>query len=88
MATQVGNTPNPLFDRLQTSAFVPAKVGKEIQLYRPTDVYFKKDEAPSELYASAFTFIDFGGQANVFLAYCGVRPEPSLKGRSRLGDPS
>lgn len=63
-------------------AFVPVKTARDIQLYKPSEVYFAKQEATNELYGSAFTFVDFGESANIFLRYCGVRAEPSVKGES------
>lgn len=56
------------------------KTEKDVKLYKPNEVYFRSKEGNNALYASAFTFIDFGDKANVFLRYCGVRAEPSVKG--------
>ena len=64
------------------TAFIPVKSEKDVQLHRPSEVYFAKRENTNELYGSAFTFVDFGEKANTFLQYCGVKSEPSVKGES------
>lgn len=80
MATQIGHAPSSAYGQLQNAAFVPVKTERDIQLYKPSEVYFTKAETPNELYGSAFTFVDFGERANTFLRACGVRSEPSVKG--------
>ena len=81
MLTQVGSAPSTSYGPLQLAPFIPVKKGNEILMYNPLDVYFVKAEGSNELYGSAFTFVDFGERANVFLRYCGVQSEPSVKGR-------
>lgn len=63
------------------TAFIPVKSEKDLQLHKPSEVYFAKRENTNELYGSAFTFVDFGERANTFLQYCGVKSEPSVKGK-------
>jgi len=41
-------------------------------------------EANSELYSKLFAFVDFGARANVFLAACGARQEPSVEDFAQL----
>lgn len=84
MGTQIGHAPGSSYSRLATAAFIPVKTAKDVQLYKPTEVYFAKTESTDELYSSAFKFVDFGSQANTFLRLCGVRSEPSVRGRCQL----
>lgn len=65
---------------LQTAAFIPVRTDKEVRLHRPVDVYFANKDETDSLFRSVFTFIDFGDKANVFLRFCGVKSEPSVKG--------
>lgn len=55
------------------------KTEKDFRLARPDEVFLGKDKV-DPLYASAFTFVDFGERANMFLHHVGVRSEPSHKG--------
>lgn len=48
-------------------------------MFKPSQVYFVSGDSEDNLYSSAFTFIDFGLKANMFLRYCGVKSEPSVK---------
>lgn len=48
-------------------------------MFKPSQVYFVSGDNEDDLYSSAFTFIDFGLRANMFLRYCGVKSEPSVK---------
>ena len=47
---------------------------------KPIDVYFIPRDGNDTLYRSAFTFVDFGEKAQIFLRFCGVKSEPSVKG--------
>jgi len=80
LASRVGAAGASSLDRLRITAFIPVKSEKDVQLHRPSEVYFAKRENTNELYGSAFTFVDFGEKANTFLQYCGVKSEPSVKG--------
>lgn len=80
MATRVGQSGTLALGRLQNAPFIPARTEKEGRLFKPSDVYFSSKDGNDELFRTAFTFIDFGDKANVFLKYCGVRSEPSVKG--------
>jgi hypothetical protein len=82
LASRVGAAGASSLDRLRVTAFIPVKSEKDVQLHRPSEVYFAKQENTNELYGSAFTFVDFGEKANTFLQYCGVKSEPSVKGKS------
>ena len=59
---------------------------KGVDLHRPADVYFTSRNDEKKLYSSAFTFVDFGDRANVFLRQCGVKSEPSVKGKGIVVD--
>ena len=80
MSTRLGFSVAASMDRLQTAPFVPVKTEKDVRLFRPSEVYFAAKDGNNNLYGAAFTFVDFGERANVFLRYCGVRSEPSVKG--------
>lgn len=80
LATQVGHAPSSSYGQLQNASFIPVKTERDVQMFSPSSVYFSKAEGSDALYGSAFTFVDFGEQANTFLRYCGVRSEPSVKG--------
>ena len=80
MSTRIGISAASAMDRLQASPFIPVKMEKDIRLFRPTEVYFLSKDANVDLYSTAFTFVDFGDRANIFLRACGVRAEPSVKG--------
>ncbi|GBB83181.1 hypothetical protein RclHR1_00010063 [Rhizophagus clarus] len=55
---------------LNNSKFIPI----HDQLFKPSDCFFKlKEESLNEFFLS----VDFGTQANKFLAKCGVKDEPS-----------
>ena len=80
MATRLGTSvSSSSMSSLANVAFIPIKTEKDIHLARPTDVYFTPKEGSDNLFSSAFTFIDFGHKANLFLQNCGVRLEPSVK---------
>ena len=80
MSTQMGHSAAPAMDRLQSVPFIPVKKEADICLFRPSEVYFLSRDGDADLYRAAFTFVDFGDRANIFLRYCGVRSEPSVKG--------
>ena len=80
MSTRVGHFGSTAVERLQNAAFIPSKMEKDSRLVRPSEVYFASRDGNADLYKTAFTFIDFGEKANIFLRYCGVRSEPSVKG--------
>ncbi|BEI84758.1 hypothetical protein CcaverHIS002_0501590 [Cutaneotrichosporon cavernicola] len=54
-----------------------------VRLARPDEVFLSSVHTDS-LYAWAFTFVDFGSSANMFLRNCGVKSEPSTKDIARL----
>lgn len=76
----MGHAPSLSYSKLQEAAFIPVKTEKGVQLFSPSSVYFQKTDNPYDMYGTAFTFVDFGEQANTFLRSCGVRSEPSPKG--------
>ncbi|ODN94260.1 hypothetical protein L198_05116 [Cryptococcus wingfieldii CBS 7118] len=69
---------------LADTHLIPVKTASDIRLHKPSQVYFHSKERSDNVYASAFTFVDFGDKANVFLQYCGVRREPSVQDIARL----
>lgn len=71
-------------ERLHSAPFIPVKTEKDVRLYKPFEVYFSPKDGNDSPFKSAFTFIDFGDQANIFLRQCGVRSEPSVKGQFTL----
>ena len=80
MATRLGHSMPSSMDRLQSAPFIPVKTEKEVRLTRPVEVYFSPRDGNNHPFRSAFTFVDFGERANVFLRNCGVHTEPSVKG--------
>nr|XP_031863300.1 uncharacterized protein CI109_001175 [Kwoniella shandongensis]KAA5530372.1 hypothetical protein CI109_001175 [Kwoniella shandongensis] len=84
MSTRMGHSMASSVDRLRDAALVPVKTSKDIQLFKPSQVYFVSKDGADELYKSAFVFVDFGERANMFLRYCGVRSEPSVKDIAKL----
>lgn len=60
------------------------KDGEKTRLARLDEVYLASKAEVGSLYANAFTFVDFGPRANLFLTQCGVRSEPSHKDIARL----
>ena len=80
MSTRLGQSSPSSVERLQNVAFIPVKSSAGITLARPTDVYFLPNDGSDSPYKMAFTFVDFGDKANLFLRYCGVKAEPSVKG--------
>ena len=54
----------------------------------PTQCFFS-GTGGSELHSKLFAFVDFGARANVFLAACGTRQEPSVEEIAQilLGNP-
>ncbi|WVQ80757.1 hypothetical protein IAT38_002862 [Cryptococcus sp. DSM 104549] len=81
MGTLVGQGPPAALDRLREAAFIPAKhtESSPSMLYKPSQVFFVSKDHGDDIWKTAFTFVDFGSQANVFLRHCGVRPEPSVR---------
>lgn len=65
---------------LARKAFIPVKDGEKTRLARLDEVYLVSKVEVGSLYSNAFTFVDFGPRANLFLTQCGVRSEPSHKG--------
>ncbi|OCF40369.1 hypothetical protein I317_05804 [Kwoniella heveanensis CBS 569] len=84
MSSQLGYTTTSSIDPLRSAAFIPVKIANVVNLFRPNQVYFTSKESGDDLYKSAFTFIDMGDKANIFLRYCGVKSEPSVKDIARL----
>ncbi|WVF71489.1 hypothetical protein IAT40_006295 [Kwoniella sp. CBS 6097] len=84
MSTQLGHSTTSSIDPLRTAAFIPVKAANDVNLFRPNQVYFTSKDSGDDLYKSAFTFIDMGDRANIFLRYCGVKSEPSVKDIARL----
>lgn len=80
LATRLGFAPTGSLDRLASTAFIPVKREKDLRLLPPSSVYFSPKHGDHSPFKSAFTFIDFGEKANMFLRQCGVRSEPSVKG--------
>ncbi|WVR07080.1 hypothetical protein IAU60_004119 [Kwoniella sp. DSM 27419] len=79
MSTRLGQATSASIGPLRNAAFIPQSTLGEVNFYRPNQVYFHSKDNGDDLYRSAFTFIDFGEQANAFLRFCGVRSEPSVK---------
>ncbi|WVQ99431.1 hypothetical protein IAU59_006566 [Kwoniella sp. CBS 9459] len=84
MSTQLGHSTTSSIDPLRNAAFIPVKTANDVNLFRPNQVYFTSKESGDDLYKTAFTFIDMSDRANIFLRYCGVRSEPSVKDIARL----
>lgn len=82
LAGRMGHTAPGALERLHNAPFIPVKTEKDLKVYRPNEVYFAGRGGENPLYRNAFTFVDFGERANAFLRYCGVRSEPSVKGKS------
>ena len=81
MSTRLGHSSPAAIERLQSVSFIPVKSAAGITLARPMEVYFIPNDGSESPYKSAFTFVDFGEKANLFLRYCGVKAEPSVKGQ-------
>ncbi|KAH9014859.1 hypothetical protein EDB84DRAFT_1590279 [Lactarius hengduanensis] len=67
--------------KLSKTPFVPVKsTGGEgvIQGLSPAQCYFARIGV-AELHAKLFSFVDFGSRANIFLAACGIKDEPSVE---------
>ena len=79
MATRLGNATTGALGRLQSAAFIPVKTSKDVRMLKANEVYFSPTNGDFP-FKSAFTFVDFGERANLFLRSCGVRSEPSVKG--------
>lgn len=85
LSTRVGTSQVSAILPLTTKAFIPVKDGeKGVRLARADEIYFTSSSQGSSLYASAFTFIDFGERANFLLKQCGVKAEPSHRGESSV----
>ncbi|WVW83952.1 hypothetical protein I302_105975 [Kwoniella bestiolae CBS 10118] len=85
MSTRLGHSLSSSIDSLRNFAFIPVtSANGDVNFYRPTQVYFVARDGGEELYKSAFTFVDFGDRANIFLRYCGVRSEPSVRDIAQL----
>jgi hypothetical protein len=82
MATRLGNSMTGSLDRLYGAAFIPVRTDKDTKMYTASEVYFAPKSGDENPFKSAFTFIDFGERANLFLRTCGVKSEPSVKGES------
>lgn len=85
LATRMGTGSISALTPLGSRAFIPIQEKKSekraggVRLARPDEVFLASGQ-PDSLYASAFTFVDFGQNANMFLRNCGVKTEPSTKG--------
>ncbi|WRT66409.1 uncharacterized protein IL334_003365 [Kwoniella shivajii] len=85
MSSRLGHSLTSTAESLRAFAFIPvATPNGDVNFYQPTQVYFDSKEGGDDLYKSAFTFVDFGERANIFLRFCGVRSEPSVKDIARL----
>ena len=80
MSTRVGHSIQSPFDRLSSASFIPVKAEKGVYLAKPFEVYFVPQDGSESPFKTSFTFIDFGERGNLFLRYCGVKSEPSVKG--------
>ena len=80
MATRLGNATTGALGRLQSAAFIPVKTDKDVRMLKANEVYLSPTNGDENPFKSAFTFVDFGERANLFLRSCGVRSEPSVKG--------
>ncbi|KAG8883551.1 hypothetical protein FRB97_006398 [Tulasnella sp. 331] len=86
------------FAQLREMAIVPASsaavgaapASRKATMYKPGECFFRNERNSSTVvHSNLFTFIDFGGKANVFLRACGVKNEPSVPevAASLLNDP-
>ena len=80
MSTRLGSAITGSLEPMSTAAFIPIKTETDIRLAKAKEVYFTPRNGEDSPFKSAFTFIDFGERANVFLRMCGVQAEPSVKG--------
>ncbi|KLT40935.1 hypothetical protein CC85DRAFT_286971 [Cutaneotrichosporon oleaginosum] len=89
LASRMGTGTLSALTPLAARAFIPVQQKKTsmdaaaARLARPDEVFLASGQTDS-LYASAFTFVDFGPTANMFLRNCGVKSEPSTKDIARL----
>ena len=81
LARRAVHTSPAVLNRLESVPFIPVQSEKTVKMYNPHSVYFAAREGQDSLYKGAFTFIDFGERANAFLRICGVKSEPSVKGK-------
>ncbi|OWT41907.1 hypothetical protein C362_00273 [Cryptococcus neoformans Bt1] len=82
IGTFIGHATPSSVDHLRHTAFIPVQKGADpssVVMFKPSQVYFVSGDSEDDLYSSAFNFIDFGLRANMFLRYCGVKSEPSVK---------
>ncbi|KAL7421639.1 hypothetical protein Q5752_003408 [Cryptotrichosporon argae] len=79
LATRLASAPSSSLSPLVAKAFIPVESDGAVRRYLPAEVYFSSKNESHELFRSAFTFVDFGHRANLFLRSCGVRSEPSVK---------
>ncbi|WWC62006.1 uncharacterized protein I303_104593 [Kwoniella dejecticola CBS 10117] len=80
MSTRLGHSLSGTIDTLRAFPFIPVTSSNgDVNFYRSNQVYFVTKDGGEDLFKSAFTFVDFGERANIFLRYCGVRSEPSVK---------
>ncbi|WWC89285.1 uncharacterized protein L201_004206 [Kwoniella dendrophila CBS 6074] len=85
MSTRLGHSMPSSLDPLRSFAFIPVTSSNgDTNFYKASQVYFVSKEGREDLYKSAFTFVDFGERANIFLRYCGVKSEPSVKDIAQL----
>jgi hypothetical protein len=89
LASRMGSGTLAALTPLAARAFIPVQEKKMekgpggVRLARPDEVFLASGQTDT-LYASAFTFVDFGPSANMFLRNCGVKSEPSTKDIARL----
>ncbi|BEI92591.1 uncharacterized protein CcaverHIS019_0502190 [Cutaneotrichosporon cavernicola] len=89
LASRMGTATLSALTPLAARAFIPVQEQKTekgpgvVRLARPDEVFLSSVHTDS-LYAWAFTFVDFGSSANMFLRNCGVKSEPSTKDIARL----
>lgn len=91
LTTRIGDFAPHHFQNLRVMKIVPAhpptarSATKEKQaadkwvLCKPGECFFRSDTGrSSDVHSKLFTFVDFGGKANMFLKACGVKDEPNV----------
>lgn len=92
LTTRIADFPPQSFQNLRSMKIVPAvppaarsttkekQAGDKWVLCKPGECFFRSDRggSSSDVHSKLFTFVDFGGKANVFLKACGVKDEPNV----------